>query len=193
MSVDISSLTTRFAPPPAPIAHPTAVPLAMLARDLDSLPSAEFEARYGDAFLVLLASSPLPMGARPRMTRDIDLHSEGKRGQLVTAALPLRRRAAGAQSFLVVGRDEGCDIPIFDGTVSKMHALIERTASGAYRIYDSRSRNGTRVEETLVPVRGTGEPVSLTPGCNIRFGSVMTIFTDREGVGRIGRAFASKR
>ena len=173
------------------VGHPTAVPLARIAEDLASHSRTVFTAKFGDAFLVLLASAPAPAGRRPRMTHDLII-GEGNDRQLVTAALPLRSRLGIAQSFLVVGRDDGCDVPIFDGTVSKMHACIELTPAGVYRISDSRSRNGTLVNGVAISVRGVGEPTVLTPGATLRFGSVPAMFVDVERLERIANAFAKR-
>lgn len=46
---------------------------------------------------------------------------------------------------VTLGRGEGCDFPIFDASVSRAHARLEKDAAGALVLKDSGSRNGLHV------------------------------------------------
>jgi hypothetical protein len=46
---------------------------------------------------------------------------------------------------LTIGRAEGCDFPLFDASVSRVHARLERDAQGALVLSDAGSRNGLHV------------------------------------------------
>ncbi len=66
-----------------------------------------------------------------------------------------------------VGRKDS-DILVIDGTVSRNHAVI--TVDGnTVQVTDVGSTNGTQVDKISV---GQGEQVTLTDGCEVRFGSV---------------------
>ena len=52
---------------------------------------------------------------------------------------------------MVVGRDSKCDIPVQDGSLSRRHFALRRSAEGAISLEDLESHNGTFVND--VPVR----------------------------------------
>jgi predicted component of type VI protein secretion system len=70
-----------------------------------------------------------------------------------------------------IGRDKNCDVPIFDDSVSRLHAEIWLADDGSLMMTDRGSANGTTV------VRGkTKFPLNqdvILPGDYIRMGSVM--------------------
>jgi Protein of unknown function (DUF1566)/FHA domain len=68
-----------------------------------------------------------------------------------------------------VGRDESCEIPIADESVSRRHAQLEITADGRLKVTDCGSVNGTFVIEEG-GIRSFSEAV-LEPGQTVRFGS----------------------
>jgi DNA-binding winged helix-turn-helix (wHTH) protein len=70
----------------------------------------------------------------------------------------------------VVGRDEGCDIVINDGSISRHHADITVKA-GSVEITDNGSKNGTRVQGARVT-----RPTPLKSGDVIVFGSIDALF-----------------
>lgn len=69
----------------------------------------------------------------------------------------------GERDSFSIGRSGGCDLTIFDMTVSRVHATLERTADG-WLLTDLGSTNGTRVNgwrvRDQVPVRA-GDVVSF--------------------------------
>jgi pSer/pThr/pTyr-binding forkhead associated (FHA) protein len=71
----------------------------------------------------------------------------------------------------VVGRDPDCDVPLASRSVSRRHALLEKTASG-WSLRDLGSANGT----FLGGGRVTEVPVAS--GAALRFGEVEALFEE---------------
>jgi hypothetical protein len=108
-------------------------------------------------------------------------------------ASALRRRLAQSQHFAItiekrvqtatymerisVGRARNQDIVLRHPSVSKFHAWFERDATGALRVADSGSKNGTRVNQDESSRR---ELTKVNPGDTIRFGSVETLICSPE-------------
>jgi pSer/pThr/pTyr-binding forkhead associated (FHA) protein len=69
----------------------------------------------------------------------------------------------GDRDSFSIGRSGGCDLTIHDMTVSRVHAMLERTADG-WQLTDLSSTNGTRVNgwrvRDQVPVKA-GDVVSF--------------------------------
>jgi len=78
-----------------------------------------------------------------------------------------RRVVFGARA--VVGRDADCDIVLQSRSVSRKHAIVERTAAG-WTARDLGSANGLFVEGKRV------SEASLEPGTSLRFGDVEATF-----------------
>jgi pSer/pThr/pTyr-binding forkhead associated (FHA) protein len=71
---------------------------------------------------------------------------------------------------LVIGRDASSDIPLADPAVSRRHARIEPTPSGAYRMVDLQSGNGILHQGRRV------ESIDLYPGCEVEIGASVLRF-----------------
>lgn len=69
----------------------------------------------------------------------------------------------------VVGRDSDCDVPVASRSVSRRHAIVERTADG-WTLRDLGSANGTFLSGDRV----TQSP--LASGAALRFGEVEALF-----------------
>jgi pSer/pThr/pTyr-binding forkhead associated (FHA) protein len=69
----------------------------------------------------------------------------------------------------VVGRDPDCDIPLASRSVSRRHALVEKTPNG-WVVRDLGSANGTSVDGARV------KEAPLAKGAAVRFGEVDAIF-----------------
>ena len=69
----------------------------------------------------------------------------------------------------VVGRDLDCDIPLTSHSVSRRHALVEKTPNG-WVVRDLGSANGTSVDGARV------KEAPLVTGAAVRFGEVDAIF-----------------
>ncbi len=73
------------------------------------------------------------------------------------------------ESSVVVGRENTAGLCIADSSVSRKHAIIERSAEG-YQVTDLNSTNGTCVNETRV------ESSRLVPGDRVQFGGFIYKF-----------------
>jgi pSer/pThr/pTyr-binding forkhead associated (FHA) protein len=69
----------------------------------------------------------------------------------------------------VVGRDPDCDVSLANGSVSRRHALLERTANG-WSLRDLGSANGTFLGG------GRVTEARLSTGAALRFGEVEALF-----------------
>ena len=69
----------------------------------------------------------------------------------------------------VVGRDADCDVPLASLSVSRRHALLEKTTDG-WSLRDLGSANGTFLEGARVT------EVPLSTGAALRFGEVDALF-----------------
>jgi pSer/pThr/pTyr-binding forkhead associated (FHA) protein len=78
------------------------------------------------------------------------------------------------ENFIFVGRAATCDIILRDASVSKSHAVFEKSADGkAWMLRDNRSHNGTWVNgQRLEP----GARVALSSADALRFGSYPAYF-----------------
>jgi predicted component of type VI protein secretion system len=54
------------------------------------------------------------------------------------------------KDVVTVGRDPGCDISLDNPGISRVHLKLERTPTGAYRLVDLDSANGTFLNEQRV-------------------------------------------
>jgi hypothetical protein len=79
-----------------------------------------------------------------------------------------------------IGRDEGCDLPIDDPSVSRRHARLHIGAP--FTIEDQGSHNGTRVRG--VPV-SRGVPVVLHPGDLIECGDATLLLRELPAAGAL--------
>lgn len=69
----------------------------------------------------------------------------------------------------VVGRDPDCDISLTSRSVSRRHALVEKTPNG-WVLRDLGSANGTSVDGARV------KEAPLVTGASVRFGEVDAVF-----------------
>lgn len=82
----------------------------------------------------------------------------------------IAKRADGRMTDVVlIGRASSNDVVVEDTSISKLHARITIEPSGALRITDARSTNGTFVDGRQL---GDGESVVLRPGAELRLGDV---------------------
>lgn len=75
-----------------------------------------------------------------------------------------------------IGRDRGCDVPIADDSVSRLHAEIWMTEDGAILMADRGSSNGTTLlrDGVSFPLRQD----VLLPGDEVRFGGALLSVRD---------------
>ena len=75
-----------------------------------------------------------------------------------------------------IGRDQACDIPVADDSVSRRHAELTMIEPGKLLLVDCQSSNGTAVLED-----GRPRPIRqafVTPSDRVQFGSVVLNVSD---------------
>ncbi len=150
-------------------------PLHTYTAELKRLGREKFAAAYGTAFLLvdtaavrsraLMAATtlePRPPGADDETTAPTSFEVFALRSQSGDAAVR-------------VGRGEDCDVVINDQSVSSLHAIFERSSTGALSLRDCGSKNGTFVDERFVG-GDRAEAESLGERHSLRFGSLSTVF-----------------
>jgi hypothetical protein len=152
--------------------------------DARNLSPEEFEARHGDAFL-LLSQVPTPAPNNTHSTHLAFLDEpEGATGTLTTLVYALRSSV----HIVSVGRSRDNDVVIPDRSVSRRHAFLKRESGDSFSVHDAGSSNGTGVNGKTVLTKSAGPPTPLTPGCTLRLGSLEFTFVHGEGL----RGFAAK-
>ncbi|HVN38188.1 MAG TPA: FHA domain-containing protein [Myxococcota bacterium] len=160
------------------------IPLEALRDDARSMSAQEFEARHGDAFLLLSAISQ--HASKDSFSTHLALlgEEEAQTGALSTWVYPLRSEV----HVVTLGRSHECDVVIPDRSVSRRHALIKREGT-RFLVLDAGSSNGTSINGRNVLTRGAGPPSPLAPGDTLRLGSLEFTFAPASAV----REMAVKR
>lgn len=86
--------------------------------------------------------------------------------RLLTGPAAGRRADIGSEHRFVIGRDDACNLVLDDAEVSRRHAYLIETASGAIEVGDLGSSNGTRLNG-----RRLEQPAELKPGDTLEIGS----------------------
>jgi hypothetical protein len=139
----------------------------------------EFARAYAWPFLVGAPSLSVPrapmrtlVGSMPAL-RGIDtvlpeVQEDSSAATPQLLVLAVRKRQDVFPEMITVGRTANNDIVINDATISKFHGFF-REVDDHFELVDVGSRNGTKVMgRALVP----RQPVSVTAGTRIRFGTV---------------------
>ncbi len=100
------------------------------------------------------------------------LLASGLRPALTVLVLP-----SGEQRRFTIGREQACDMTLYEETVSRWHAALER-GPGGWLLTDLGSTNGTRVNGWRVNGR-----VRVRPGDRVTFGALTVVIRDREDDG----------
>ena len=158
----------------------TALPIEAFSEDARRLDPEAFAAHRGTGFLLVMAAAVLDGGSRAtRLLLDgVDEDPGGRTAELSVAVYPLVARNASAGPLVTVGRDARHDVVIPDPSVSRFHAFAKPAEDGTCLLQDMGSTNGTTVNGTSVPARGTGEPMPVKPGDTVCFGQVKFTFSD---------------
>ncbi len=90
-------------------------------------------------------------------------------------AIELAAKDGGAEVRL--GRDADCDLVIDDATLSRIHLVLRRGASGAWTVQDAGSRNGTKVDGGPATM-----PLPLRDGSVVEAGAVRLTFYTPAGL-----------
>lgn len=118
---------------------------------------------------------PMPTPGGPQKTIAMDaaalnapLLATGDRGDNVAWLVPLDGALTGEllqiKARSIIGTADGCDVRVFDASISGRHAEITIGAQNRFRITDLGSRNGTYVNDKAIA------SVELVDGDNIRLG-----------------------
>jgi hypothetical protein len=140
----------------------------------------EFEARYGDGFLLVTAAGLEDQkGTTTQLLLDgIDEDPAEHTAGLAVVVYPLRQRDILGGHLVTLGRESTHDIVIPDPSISRFHAFAKQGAEGEFLLQDAGSTNGTTVNGASVPARGAGPPARLKPGDTVRLGQLESTFTD---------------
>ena len=103
------------------------------------------------------------------------------------SVLPLCRRPGSELPFITIGRLDGNDVSIPDGSVSRLHALVVPMGD-ALGLFDAQSSNGTVLERrSLTPKLSGAKATPLESGDNIVFGAVRTTYLAADAMLRFVR------
>jgi pSer/pThr/pTyr-binding forkhead associated (FHA) protein len=157
----------------------TALTIEELHDDANLAPE-EFEARYGNGFLLVTAAGlESQKGTTTQLLLDgIDEDPGEHTAGLAVLVYPLRQRDILGGHLVTLGREATHDIVIPDPSISRFHAFIKQGAEGEFLLQDAGSTNGTLVNGASVPTRGSGPPTRLKPGDTVRLGQLESTFTD---------------
>ncbi len=86
--------------------------------------------------------------------------------RLLTGPAAGRSASIGSEHRFVIGRDDGCNLVLDDPEVSRRHAYLIETPSGAVEVGDLGSSNGTRLNG-----RRLEQPAELRPGDTLEIGA----------------------
>lgn len=164
-------------------------PLYAYTAELKRLGKEAFGEQYGDAFLLLdtgTVRGRSGMAATTLEPRPLDADDEPT-APTSFEVLPIRSRTG--EAIIRVGRTDDCDVIINDQSVSSLHAIFERSSTGALTVKDNKSKNGTFVDERFVGGAGRGEAHPMGGRHSLRFGSLSAIFLDLEGFCEMARMF----
>jgi len=151
--------------------------LQELAAECRSLDATGFRGRYGDGFLLHQGElEPARRAQRPQPTIVFGKVSGGSLapGSRRKEVLVFPVRTTGRSpypSLITVGRTKNNDIIIADVAISKFHAFFKEE-KGDFYLQDAGSRNGTFLDDSIVPDKKHGKPVKVSPGAKVRFGAV---------------------
>ena len=152
------------------------------APECRALDAEAFSEKYGQAFLIHRADSPV---ARKRDGRRLTVSSMSVRDaegipmvpepDLVVFALRHGRHRQPGE-FISVGRSATNDVVIPFEPITRFHALFSQDATGRFFILDAGSKNGTFLNDRPVPMKDRGEPLQVQSGALIRLGPLSFTF-----------------
>jgi hypothetical protein len=171
----------------------TGVRIRNLRRDARDLSACDFEERHGSGFLLRSAAeNERPTDpAATQVALLIDLEASptpGESASLSLLAYPLVRSARSVAPLVSIGRTPNNDVVIPHLSVSRFHAFLKPLDGGRFLLQDAGSVNGSAVNGNAVPRQGSGPPLDLKSGDNVRLGRVELTFLDTDAVREFVRA-----
>ena len=126
-----------------------------------------------------IAPPPPSLGKKPVPPASLTTHLASEPGRF--GLYPIAKSGSNPWSDrILVGRASNNDIVIKNDRISKLHAYFQyhgrETARGAWRLYDARSANGTRIDGITVPPGEEG--LEVRGGQVVQFGTVSTQLVD---------------
>jgi hypothetical protein len=165
---------------PLPVDFTRPMPLRSIADAGGDLDQERFARLYGEAFLVHQGPlEALGKTQRAELTLYGDAITRRIQRSFDMPLMVLPVRPTGRSPFprvVCLGRAKNNDVVVTDASVSKLHAVFHRSDDGGWLVQDARSRNGTFLDNAPVPVDTRGEPLRITSGATMRFGSVELVF-----------------
>ena len=146
------------------------------------LPRAEFEQRYGRVFLLLSATD---FAAPPGLMTEVGMGGPARMESTASLSLivyAVRHNGHSAGHLITVGRAPDNDVVVPDASISRFHAYVKEGADRQWLIQDAGSTNGTGVNGHAVPRQGSGSPIALKSGDDVRLGQVELTFLDADAL-----------
>jgi pSer/pThr/pTyr-binding forkhead associated (FHA) protein len=157
----------------------SARPLEAYIDDAHKLPPDEFQARYGEGFLLLTAAGlTVPSGPCSTDVKLFDEDGSAHTANVSTLVYPVRRTERSVVHLLTLGRATNNDVVVRDVSISRFHAFVKRGDDEEFLLQDAGSTNGTAVNGAAVSARGNGPPTALKAGDTVRLGQVEFTFVD---------------
>ena len=171
----------------------TGIRLRELSPDARELSKADFEERHGSGFLLRSAAEnerPTdPAATQVAVLFDPQRTPEpGESATLSLLAYPLLRSSRSVAPLITIGRTPNNDVVIPDLSVSRFHAFLKAPGDCGFQLQDAGSVNGTAVNSDPVSPQGSGPPVELKSGDNVRLGRVEMTFLDAPALREFVRA-----
>jgi hypothetical protein len=139
-----------------------------------------FEALHGRAFLLLRRAGDKRLQVPARPSRTLSTSMPATREELHPSrylVFPIRKTPRSLiDRFYAVGQTRNNDIVVRDVSVSKFHAYFQDDERGGFVLQDARSTNGTFLNGARVPRQGDADPIAVSSGDRVRFGTVELSF-----------------
>jgi hypothetical protein len=155
---------------------------AQLSADA-GLSAAAFVARHGNVFLVVETQ---PMGDIAQQLRTTSHLPADMFRQMANpdhapsfTAFQLAKPGDGAARFFRLGRAPDCEFVLNQTSVSRLHALIMRTADGSLRIKDIGSRAGVKLNDDMLEDR---KSMPLAVGGHVDIGGLRLSIMNAAGL-----------
>jgi pSer/pThr/pTyr-binding forkhead associated (FHA) protein len=128
-----------------------------------------------------LAAAPAPLSTAVGLNGDGQARMESTAG-ISLIAYGVRRNGHSAGHLITLGRAPDNDVVVPDSSISRFHAYVKEGANRQWLIQDAGSTNGTTVNGNAVPRQGSGSPIELNSGDDVRLGQVELTFLDADAL-----------
>jgi hypothetical protein len=164
----------------------TGIRIRDLGRDARELPACDFEERHGSGYLLRSAAEnerPTdPAATQVALLVDLPSLAYEESASFSLLAYPLVRSRRSVAPLVSIGRTSNSDVVIPDLSVSRFHAFLKPLEDGRFQLQDAGSVNGSAINGDAVPRQGSGPPMDLKSGDNVRLGRVELTFLDADAL-----------